>query len=66
MAWRKLANAVNQYLEKGPQLFVESGLCSNASDDSQNPRIWIGNDGEARARYEASSATRSRPGRSSS
>jgi hypothetical protein len=44
-AWRKLAEAVNQYLEKGSQVFVEGELRDDASDGSQNPRIWQGNDG---------------------
>ena len=48
-AWRKLADAVNQYLEKGSQVFVEGELRGDASDGSQNPRIWTGNDGEHRA-----------------
>jgi single-strand DNA-binding protein len=43
-AWRKLAEAVNQYLEKGSQIFVEGELRGDASDSSQNPRIWQGKD----------------------
>jgi hypothetical protein len=41
-AWRKLADAVNQYLEKGSQVFVECELRGEASDGSQNPCIWFG------------------------
>jgi single-strand DNA-binding protein len=45
--WRNLAEAVNQYLEKGSQVFVEGELRGDASDGSQNPRIWQGNDGQS-------------------
>ena len=56
-AWRKLAEAVNQYLEKGSQVFVEGELKGEANDGSQNPRIWTGNDGESRASYEVTART---------
>ena len=56
-AWRKLAEAVNQYLEKGSQVFVEGELRGDASEGSQNPRIWTGNDGEHRASYEVTART---------
>ncbi len=55
--WRNLAEAVNQYLEKGAQVFVEGELRGDASDGSQNPRIWQGNDGEHRASYEMTART---------
>jgi single-strand DNA-binding protein len=50
--WRKLAEAMNQYLAKGAQVYVEGTLKGNATDGSQNPRIWVGADGEHRASYE--------------
>ena len=56
-AWRKLADAVNQYLERGSQVFVEGELKGEANDGSQNPRIWTGNDGESRASYEVTART---------
>jgi single-stranded DNA-binding protein len=43
--WHNLDEAVNHCLEKGPQVFVEGELRGEASDGSQNPRIWTGNDG---------------------
>ena len=55
--WRKLAEATNQFMEKGSQVFVEGELRGNASDGSQNPRIWQGNDGEHRASYEVTART---------
>jgi single-strand DNA-binding protein len=56
-AWRKLAEAVNNFLEKGSQVFVEGELRGDAVDGSQNPRIWTGNDGEHRASYEVTART---------
>jgi len=50
--WRKLAEACNQYLEKGSQVYVRGELKGEAQDGSQNPRIWQGDDGEHRASYE--------------
>ena len=47
--WRKLAEAANEFLEKGQQVFVEGELRGDAIDGNQNPRVWTGNDGEARA-----------------
>ena len=35
-----VAQAVNQYLERGSQVFVEGELRGEAIDGSQNPRIW--------------------------
>jgi len=55
--WRKLAEAVNQYLAKGAQVFVEGELKGDAVDGSQNPRIWQGNDGEHRASFEVTART---------
>ena len=55
--WRKLAEATNQFMEKGSQVFVEGELRGEASDGSQNPRIWTGNDGAHRASYEVTART---------
>ena len=55
--WRKLAEAANEYLDKGQQVFVEGELRGEAVDGSQNPRIWQGNDGEHRASYEVTART---------
>ena len=61
--WRNLAEAMNQYLENGSQVFVEGELRGDASDGSQNPRIWQGNDGQSgdyrehRASYEITART---------
>ena len=55
--WRKLAESVNEYVEKGSQLYVEGELRGQAQDGSQNPRVWIGQDGEARASYEITART---------
>ena len=56
-AWRKLAEAANEFLDKGQQVFVEGELRGDANDGSQNPRIWTGNDGEHRASYEVTART---------
>ena len=55
--WRKLAEAVNNFLEKGQQVFVEGELRGDAVEGNQNPRIWTGNDGEHRASYEVTART---------
>jgi single-stranded DNA-binding protein len=55
--WRNLAEAANQYLEKDSQVFVEGELRGEASDGSQNPRIWQGNDGDHRVSYEVTAST---------
>lgn len=56
-AWRKLAEAVNEFVAKGNQLFVEGDLRGEPVDGSQNPRVWQGNDGEYRASYEITART---------
>jgi single-strand DNA-binding protein len=55
--WRKLAEAVNEYLERGSQVFVEGELRGDAESGNQNPRIWVGNDGQHRASYEITART---------
>jgi single-strand DNA-binding protein len=56
-AWRQLAETVNQYLNKGMQVFVEGEVKGEAANGSQNPRVWVGNDGVARASYELTART---------
>jgi len=56
-AWRKLAEAINQYLSKGMQVYVKGELRGEARDGVQVPRIWSGNDGEHRASYELTART---------
>lgn len=55
--WRRMAETVNQYLTKGQQVFVEGVVGGDAADGSQNPRVWTGNDGVARASFELTAAT---------
>jgi single-strand DNA-binding protein len=50
--WRGLAETVNQYVQKGMVVFVEGEVSGEAANGSQNPRVWTGNDGVARASYE--------------
>jgi single-strand DNA-binding protein len=50
--WRGLAESVNQYVEKGSQLFIEGKMAGEAADGVLNPRVWNGNDGTARASFE--------------
>ncbi len=50
--WRKMAETANQYLSKGQQVFVEGTVSGEAAEGSQNPRVWTGNDGVARASFE--------------
>jgi single-stranded DNA-binding protein len=59
---RKLAEAANEFLNKGSAVYVEGEIRGEASDGSQNPRIWqgkdqAGNPGQHRASYGAKSAT---------
>ena len=49
-AWGKQAEAVNQYLEKGGQVFVEGTL--QPDPDTGGPRIWEDDSGNARASFE--------------
>ena len=55
--WRKMAETINQYLKKGSQAFVEGTVSGEAAEGSQNPRVWTGNDGVARASYEVTAST---------
>jgi single-strand DNA-binding protein len=51
-AWRQLAETVNQFVNKGMVVFVEGEVRGEAVNGSQNPRVWTGNDGIARASFE--------------
>jgi single-strand DNA-binding protein len=55
--WRGLAETVNQYVQKGMVVFVEGEVNGEAANGSQNPRVWTGNDGVARASYEVTART---------
>ena len=55
--WRGLAETVNQYLEKGRQVFVEGEMNGEALNGTQNPRVWTGSDGVAKASYEITART---------
>ncbi len=50
----RLAETCNQYLSKGRAVLVEGRL---RPDGSGNPRIWVGNDGVARANFEVVATT---------
>lgn len=51
-AWRQLAETCNQFLHKGSQVYVEGEIGGEATNGTQNPRVWTGNDGTPRASYE--------------
>lgn len=48
--WGKQAEACNQYLTKGRQVFIEGTL--RPDQGTGGPRIWTGNDGQPRASFE--------------
>ena len=56
-AWRQLAETVNQFVNKGMLVFVEGEVRGDATNGSQNPRVWTGNDGQARASFELTART---------
>jgi single-strand DNA-binding protein len=53
--WRRLAETCNQFLVKGQQVFIEGRLSPDS--ETGGPRVWIGNDGVARASYEVTATT---------
>jgi single-strand DNA-binding protein len=55
--WRGLAETVNSFLEKGRQVYIEAQINGEAVSGTQNPRVWTGNDGVARASYEVTART---------
>lgn len=52
--WGRQAETVNQYLSKGRAVLVEGRI---RPDENGNPRIWTGQDGQARASYEVVAQT---------
>jgi single-strand DNA-binding protein len=52
--WGRQAESVNQYLRKGRSILVEGRL---NPDENGNPRVWTGNDGQARASFEVTAQT---------
>jgi single-strand DNA-binding protein len=55
--WRGLAETVNQYVTKGTQVYFEGELRGEASEGTQNPRVWTGDDGQPRASFEITART---------
>ena len=51
----KMGEACNTYLKKGGKVLVEGRM--NADPKTGNPRIWTGQDGQARASFEVTAAT---------
>jgi len=49
-AWRRLAEICNEYLTKGRQVLVEGRL--QPDPETGGPRVWVGDDGNARAQFE--------------
>ncbi len=54
-AWGKLGEVCNQYLSKGRQVFVEGRMYPDPQ--TGGPRVWTGNDGQARASFEVTAET---------
>ena len=54
-AWGKQAETCNQYLKKGAMVLVEGRLTADPA--TGNPRIWSGQDGQARASFEVTAST---------
>jgi single-strand DNA-binding protein len=52
--WGRQAETVHQYLRKGRAVLVEGRL---NPDENGNPRVWTGNDGQARASFEVTAQT---------
>ena len=52
--WGRQAETVNEYLRKGRQVLIEGRL---NPDENGNPRVWTGNDGQARASFEVTAQT---------
>jgi single-strand DNA-binding protein len=56
-AWRRLAETCNEYLSKGRPVLVEGRvggdrLPQNDGSTQIVPHVWVGQDGEPRARFE--------------
>lgn len=50
--WRGQAEACNQYLGKGSQVYIEGTMNGITENGTMNPRTWTANDGEVRASFE--------------
>ena len=51
-AWGRMAEVCNEYLSKGRLVMVEGTMIS----ENGSPRVWTGNDGEARASFEVNAS----------
>ena len=54
-AWGKLAETCNNYLQKGKLVLIEGRLTVDTK--TGGPRVWTGQDGQARASYEVTAQT---------
>jgi single-strand DNA-binding protein len=54
-AWGKLAETCNTYLQKGKLVLIEGRLTVDTK--TGGPRVWTGQDGQARASYEVTAQT---------
>ena len=50
--WGNTAEACNQYLAKGSQVYIEGEVKGAAVNGSQNPRVWMDKNGVPQASYE--------------
>ena len=55
--WGRLAETVNEYLEKGRVVLVDGEVRGKCKDGRQMPRIWYDEDGNARSSYEIVAST---------
>ncbi len=49
-AWGSQAEAVNEFLSKGSQVFIEGRM--DPDPETGGPRLWTGSDGRTRASFE--------------
>ena len=54
-AWGKLAETCNTYLQNGKLVLIEGRLTVDTK--TGGPRVWTGQDGQARASYEVTAQT---------
>ena len=54
-AWAKLAETCNNFLQKGKMVLIEGRLTVDSK--TGGPRVWVGQDGQARASYEVTAET---------
>ena len=60
--WGSQAETVSQYLSKGSRVFIEGRM--DPDPETGGPRVWTGNDGQARASFEIVARTVKVVGRS--